>query len=108
MNATAGSLDEAERACILEVAGRCNWRIRVSNGVAALLDIEPTTLESASKNSACPQVVTPNFRRLSEFSENSRTSSAPSLGSDFHYPIVLSDISSWTCGIFHIGPLLAM
>jgi hypothetical protein len=51
MNATAGSLDEAERARILQAAERCNLRILyISNGVAAFLDTEPTTLESASRN----------------------------------------------------------
>jgi formate hydrogenlyase transcriptional activator len=47
--ATAGSLDEAERAIILQAVEQCNWRIRGSNGAAALLDIKPTTLESKIK-----------------------------------------------------------
>ena len=47
--ATAGSLDEAERAIILQAVEQCNWRIRGSNGAAALLDIKPTTLESRIK-----------------------------------------------------------
>jgi formate hydrogenlyase transcriptional activator len=46
---TAGSLDEAERAIILQAVEQCNWRIRGSNGAAALLDIKPTTLESKIK-----------------------------------------------------------
>lgn len=46
---TAGSLDEAERAIILQAVEQCNWRIRGSNGAAALLDIKPTTLESRIK-----------------------------------------------------------
>jgi formate hydrogenlyase transcriptional activator len=46
---TAGSLDEAERAIILQALEQCNWRIRGSNGAAALLDIKPTTLESRIK-----------------------------------------------------------
>jgi formate hydrogenlyase transcriptional activator len=49
VKATAGSLDEAERAIILQAAEQCNWRIRGSNGAAALLDIKPTTLESRIK-----------------------------------------------------------
>jgi formate hydrogenlyase transcriptional activator len=47
--ATAGSLDEAERTIILQAVEQCNWRIRGSNGAAALLDIKPTTLESRIK-----------------------------------------------------------
>ncbi len=47
--ATAGSLDEAERAIILQAVEQCNWRIRGSNGAAALLDVKPTTLESRIK-----------------------------------------------------------
>jgi formate hydrogenlyase transcriptional activator len=46
---TAGSLDEAERAIILQAVEQCNWRIRGSNGAATLLDIKPTTLESRIK-----------------------------------------------------------
>jgi formate hydrogenlyase transcriptional activator len=46
VKATAGSLDEAERAIILQAVEQCNWRIRGPNGAAALLDIKPTTLES--------------------------------------------------------------
>jgi formate hydrogenlyase transcriptional activator len=46
VTATAGSLDEAERAIILQALEQCNWRIRGSNGAAALLDVKPTTLES--------------------------------------------------------------
>jgi formate hydrogenlyase transcriptional activator len=49
LKATAGSLDEAERAIILQAVEQCNWRIRGSNGAAALLDIKPTTLESRIK-----------------------------------------------------------
>jgi formate hydrogenlyase transcriptional activator len=49
VTATAGSLDEAERAIILQAVEQCNWRIRGSNGAAALLDIKPTTLESRIK-----------------------------------------------------------
>jgi formate hydrogenlyase transcriptional activator len=49
VTATAGSLDEAERAIILQAAEQCNWRIRGANGAAALLDIKPTTLESRIK-----------------------------------------------------------
>jgi formate hydrogenlyase transcriptional activator len=49
VKATAGSLDEAERAIILQAVEQCNWRIRGSTGAAALLDIKPTTLESRIK-----------------------------------------------------------
>lgn len=49
VRAAAGSLDEAERAIILQAVEQCNWRIRGSNGAAALLDIKPTTLESRIK-----------------------------------------------------------
>jgi transcriptional regulator with GAF, ATPase, and Fis domain len=49
VKAAAGSLDEAERAIILQAVEQCNWRIRGSNGAAALLDIKPTTLESRIK-----------------------------------------------------------
>jgi formate hydrogenlyase transcriptional activator len=49
LRATAGSLDEAERSIILQAVEQCNWRIRGSNGAAALLDIKPTTLESRIK-----------------------------------------------------------
>ncbi len=46
---TASSLDEAERAILLQAVEQCNWRIRGPNGAAALLDIKPTTLESRIK-----------------------------------------------------------
>jgi formate hydrogenlyase transcriptional activator len=49
VKATAGSLDEAERTIILQAVEQCNWRIRGTNGAAALLDIKPTTLESRIK-----------------------------------------------------------
>jgi formate hydrogenlyase transcriptional activator len=49
VKASAGSLDEAERTIILQALEQCNWRIRGSNGAAALLDIKPTTLESRIK-----------------------------------------------------------
>ena len=49
LTATAGSLDEAERTIILQAVEQCNWRIRGSNGAAALLDLKPTTLESRIK-----------------------------------------------------------
>lgn len=49
VEAMAGSLDEAERVIILQAVERCNWRIRGTNGAAALLDIKPTTLESRIK-----------------------------------------------------------
>jgi formate hydrogenlyase transcriptional activator len=46
---TAGSLEEAERAIILQAVEQCNWRIRGPNGAATLLDVKPTTLESRIK-----------------------------------------------------------
>jgi formate hydrogenlyase transcriptional activator len=49
VTAMAGSLDEAERAIILQALKQCNWRIRGSAGAAALLDVKPTTLESRIK-----------------------------------------------------------
>jgi len=49
VTATAGSLDEAERAIIALAVEQCNWRIRGPNGAAALLDVKPTTLESRIK-----------------------------------------------------------
>jgi len=49
VKAMAGSLDEAERVIILQAVEHCNWRIRGSNGAAALLDVKPTTLESRIK-----------------------------------------------------------
>jgi formate hydrogenlyase transcriptional activator len=49
VKATAGSLDEAARAIILQAVEQCNWRIRGSTGAAALLDVKPTTLESRIK-----------------------------------------------------------
>jgi formate hydrogenlyase transcriptional activator len=49
MQATAGSLDAAERAIILNALEQCGWRIRGSNGAAVLLDVKPTTLEARVK-----------------------------------------------------------
>lgn len=49
VTAMAGSLDEAERTIILQALEQCHWRIRGTNGAAALLDIKPTTLESRIK-----------------------------------------------------------
>jgi formate hydrogenlyase transcriptional activator len=49
VTAMAGSLDEAERAIILQALERCNWRIRGPAGASALLDVKPTTLESRIK-----------------------------------------------------------
>ena len=49
VKAMAGSLDEAERAIILQAVEQCNWRIRGASGAAALLAIKPTTLESRIK-----------------------------------------------------------
>ena len=44
-----GTLVQAERAHILRVLERCNWRIRGPNGAARELDIKPTTLDSRIK-----------------------------------------------------------
>src|SRR5882757_6223188 len=49
VQAMAGSLDEAELTIIRQAVERCNWRIRGSNGAAALLNMKPTTLESRIK-----------------------------------------------------------
>src|SRR4051794_33950184 len=49
VRAMAGSLDEAERAIILQALEQCHWRIRGTGGAAVLLDIKPTTLESRIK-----------------------------------------------------------
>ena len=46
---TVGTLDEAERAHIVQTLERCGWRIRGAHGAATLLDIKPTTLESRMK-----------------------------------------------------------
>jgi formate hydrogenlyase transcriptional activator len=48
-SSTAATLEDAERAHILQTLERCNWRIRGANGAAVLLDIKPTTLESRMK-----------------------------------------------------------
>jgi formate hydrogenlyase transcriptional activator len=49
VKAMAGSLDEAELTIIRQAVEQCNWRIRGSNGAAALLNMKPTTLESRIK-----------------------------------------------------------
>jgi formate hydrogenlyase transcriptional activator len=49
LNATSGSLREVERVHILRTVEQCKWRIRGSNGAAALLDVKPTTLEARIK-----------------------------------------------------------
>ena len=49
VKATAGSLDEAEVTIIRQAIEQCNWRIRGTNGAAALLNMKPTTLESRIK-----------------------------------------------------------
>ena len=49
VKATAGSLDEAELTIIRQAVEQCNWRIRGTNGAAALLNMKPTTLESRIK-----------------------------------------------------------
>jgi formate hydrogenlyase transcriptional activator len=43
------SLDEAELTIIRQAVEQCNWRIRGTNGAAALLNMKPTTLESRIK-----------------------------------------------------------
>jgi transcriptional regulator with GAF, ATPase, and Fis domain len=42
----ATTLEEAERAHIVQALERTGWRIRGRGGAAALLDVKPTTLES--------------------------------------------------------------
>jgi transcriptional regulator with GAF, ATPase, and Fis domain len=49
VKAMAGSLDEAELTIIRQAVEQCNWRIRGTNGAAALLNMKPTTLESRIK-----------------------------------------------------------
>jgi formate hydrogenlyase transcriptional activator len=49
VKAMASSLDEAEVTIIRQAVEQCNWRIRGTNGAAALLDMKPTTLESRIK-----------------------------------------------------------
>jgi formate hydrogenlyase transcriptional activator len=49
VNATAGSLGEAEIKIIRQAVEQCNWRIRGKNGAAVLLNMKPTTLESRIK-----------------------------------------------------------
>jgi formate hydrogenlyase transcriptional activator len=49
VKAMVGSLDEAELTIIRQAVEQRNWRIRGSNGAAALLNMKPTTLESRIK-----------------------------------------------------------
>jgi DNA-binding NtrC family response regulator len=49
VNSTAETLEDAERAHILQTLEQCGWRIRGANGAATLLDVKPTTLESRMK-----------------------------------------------------------
>jgi transcriptional regulator with GAF, ATPase, and Fis domain len=49
VNSVAGTLEDAERAHILQTLEQCSWRIRGATGAAELLDIKPTTLESRMK-----------------------------------------------------------
>jgi transcriptional regulator with GAF, ATPase, and Fis domain len=44
-----GSINDAEVAIIRLAVEQCNWRIRGTNGAAALLNMKPTTLESRIK-----------------------------------------------------------
>jgi len=61
----------------MQAVERCNLRIRVSNGVAALLDINPTTLESRIKTLASSPSGDSEFsealRILGEFESIERT-----------------------------------
>ena len=41
--------DEAEITIIRQAVEQCKWRIRGTNGAAALLNMKPTTLESRIK-----------------------------------------------------------
>lgn len=43
------SLEEMERAYIIEVLEKCNWRVSGDNGAAKLLDLRPSTLYSKIK-----------------------------------------------------------
>ncbi len=43
------SIDQVERNHILEVLMRTNWRIEGSDGAAALLNLNPSTLRSRTK-----------------------------------------------------------
>lgn len=45
----SGTLEDAERAHILQTLERCGWRVRGVNGAAECLDVKPTTLESRMK-----------------------------------------------------------
>jgi len=44
--ASAGTLEEAERAHILRVLKQVNWTIEGPGGAAAILDLPPSTLRS--------------------------------------------------------------
>ncbi len=44
-----GTLDEVERARILEVLEQTRWRVSGPRGAALLLGLKPTTLESRMK-----------------------------------------------------------
>ena len=46
---TNDTLDQAERAHIIQALERCGWRIRAANGAAEQLDVKPTTLEFRMK-----------------------------------------------------------
>jgi transcriptional regulator with GAF, ATPase, and Fis domain len=44
-----GTLEQVERAHMMQVLERCGWRIRGAGGAAAQLGVKPTTLESRMK-----------------------------------------------------------
>jgi formate hydrogenlyase transcriptional activator len=48
-NLSVGKLEETQRNHIQKALERCGWRVRGPHGAAALLDINPTTLESRMK-----------------------------------------------------------
>jgi formate hydrogenlyase transcriptional activator len=49
VSSTPRTLEDAERAHILDALGKSAWRVRGADGAAARLDINPTTLESRMK-----------------------------------------------------------
>lgn len=63
-NATLGTLEEAERAHILQTLEQCGWRIRGVSGAAVFLNIKPTTLESRMKKLGIVNHHHPNLRNV--------------------------------------------
>ena len=52
VNATPGSINEAEVAIIRQAVEQCNWRIRGTNGAAALLMLTRPSSEAAGPSLA--------------------------------------------------------